>query len=72
MPTLLADTECPSCGYRHTFCLPDGTLREGRAYSCVCPRTNARVTLKPLTGGEAVHHYPDGAVRLDVVEDRIR
>jgi hypothetical protein len=69
MPTLFSNTECPSCGYRHSFCLPDGTLNMGRAYSCVCPRTNARVTLKPDKAGEVLHHYPQGVVRMEVVED---
>ena len=69
MPTLLADTACPSCGFRHNLCLPDGTLRPGRAYRYVCPRTAAGVTLKPVKGGEAVHHYPEGVVRLEVIED---
>jgi hypothetical protein len=69
MPTLLADTDCPSCGYRHSFCLPDGTLNVGRAYGYNCPRTNARVTLKPDRNGQTLHHYPEGVVRLEVVED---
>ncbi len=69
MPTLLANAGCPSCGLRHDLCLPDGTLRAGRAYGYVCPRTAARVTVKPDRAGTAVHHYPPGAVRLEAVED---
>ena len=69
MPTLLANAGCASCGFHHDLCLPDGTLRAGHAYGYVCPRTAARVTPKPDTGGVAAHHYPPGAVRPEVVED---
>src|ERR671936_831518 len=64
IPPLPADTNCPSCGFRHNLCLPYGTLRLGRAYRYFCPRTAAGVTLKPVKDGESVHHYPEGVVRL--------
>ena len=64
MAQLLKHLECACCGHRHHFCLPVGTLVTDRHYEYVCPETGQNARLRPTSGGEAVAHYPQGAVEL--------
>ena len=64
MPAVLKHTACPSCGHRHHFTLPAGTLTPDRDYAYVCPETGARTSMRPLAPPESARYPPQGAVQL--------
>jgi hypothetical protein len=65
MLSLLRDAECQACGTRHNFCLAFGELVPSRPYDYVCPQTGKPARLQSSHAGEAVAHYPQGAVNLN-------
>jgi hypothetical protein len=69
MAQLLKHVECTCCGHRHHFCLPVGELAPDRPYEYVCPETGQKARLRPRSDGEAVAHYPQGAVELVATAD---
>jgi hypothetical protein len=64
MPSVLKHAECPTCGHRHHFCLPQDELVPGRTYEYVCPETGRKSMLQPSSGAEKVSSLPQGAVVL--------
>jgi hypothetical protein len=64
MPSLLRSIACRSCGHRHQFCSPCGSLTSGGEYAYVCPETGAPATLTAEDAGLIVRHLPQGAVVL--------
>jgi hypothetical protein len=64
MPSVLKHAECPTCGHRHHFCLPQDEVVPGRTYEYVCPETGRKSMLQPDAWSEQVTSPPQGAVVL--------
>ena len=64
MASVVNYTDCPSCGYRHHFCLLAGQVAAREPYDFRCPETGRSATVVPKRDGEPVRHAPKGAVHL--------
>ncbi|QEL15242.1 hypothetical protein [Limnoglobus roseus] len=64
MISILKYTDCPACGRKHHFGLPEGKWPTGCVCEYVCPETGRRSSLRIDQPGEEARYYPQGAVQL--------
>ncbi len=64
MISILKYTDCPTCGRKHHFGLPEGKWAAGCVCDYVCPETGRHSSLKISGTAEEAKYYPQGAVQL--------